>query len=817
MIIRVKRIGGGNALLLIGLFMFNLSALLGQNNFCGTPIISEQALAQQFAAVGFVPGSTQTASSIQTTYSIPIKTVLVRNASGVNNFPDPRFWMEEAIRWMNERFKTQNISFYQCNYQVVDNGTYSNLQPTALLQLTDLYGDAQALNVFIVETITDGSDGIYVKRNGNVNNAVAIDVGTYKGMSNLTHEIGHFLGLVHTHEFTSGFVICGSNSYQVPRYRSNSSCNSFLCDCTTLPEGCTSSNTGDRMPDTPVDPYEFRDQCSSMLNCGDNCTYTSPAPCQPGPLTFTPPHDNIMSNYNESCKTRFSPKQLEAMKRMLEMDPGYAFLRDQILPSCQVTPNNFIAKGKVNFWYDADGTGPNAEALVPFPGLKVSIDRNGNQCVSTTDAVGEYNICASSIADENYHFGPDILTETAVWNQPITGLSTMDVVQVQRYINPNVYRSFHNYHLIAADVDANGIIQTADADQIRNVVLNVSPGFGFVPTWRFVPEAFIFGDDPNSWLEQRKIIQGTNGSRTDPFRNDWTAFNTSFRQYNNPTNYFTRPLFTAPFRQATNAKLWSFTGVKTGDLNFSTAISPTQFRTPDISTSYVNGSALRGSEGKLSIKKGESFTVLVTAKPKGKAMNILGYQMGLKINPELAELSGVSPGEIRKFEMDAFALERQEKGVIKTLWYDNEPIKLSGEKVLFEVTLNAKTDISDLAQAISLSPEALQPEFVSDQEELLAPEIGFKVKNGQNTFSSIKVYPNPTQAALSFEIDFVTAGDVTIMLNDQYGNRLQQQFKVQKGKNTLVFEQTNGLLPGVLSYMINNNSNTLSGQVVKHK
>jgi hypothetical protein len=50
-----------------------------------------------------------------------------------------------------------------------------------------------------------------------------------------------------------------------------------------------------------------------------------------------------------------------------------------------------------------------------------------------------------------------------------------------------------------------------------------------------------------------------------------------------------------------------------------------------------------------------------------------------------------------------------------------------------------------------------------------------------------------------------------------YGNRLQQAFKVQKGRNTLVFEQTNGLLPGVLSYMINNNGSTLSGQVVKHK
>jgi hypothetical protein len=224
--------GGGSALLLIGLFLLNLSALSGQNNFCGTPPISEQALAQRFAAVGFLPGSTQTASSIQTTYSIPIKTVLVRNAAGVNSFPDPRFWMEEAIRWMNERFKTQNISFYQCNYQVVDDANYVNLQPPSLIQMTGLYGDAQALNVFIVENIATGADGVYQPGpNGSVNNAVALDLGSYKAVSNLAHEVGHFLGLVHTHEFTAGSIACSSSI--VPRYRSDNSCFSSFCSCIT--------------------------------------------------------------------------------------------------------------------------------------------------------------------------------------------------------------------------------------------------------------------------------------------------------------------------------------------------------------------------------------------------------------------------------------------------------------------------------------------------------------------------------------------------------------------------------------------------------
>jgi hypothetical protein len=819
-------LGGGNALFLIGLFLLNVAALFGQNFSCGTVAPTEQVRLQSYQAVGFGPGAISTASSIQTTFNIPIKAYVITN-NGNYSFIEPEYWMHEAIRWMNQRFVTQNVSFYLCSIETRENPNYYNIveNGTVLTELNNLYGDPQALNVFLVNNI-DGSTAFYSPGpNGNVQNAIAIE--SLQGRLHfLAHEIGHFLGLDHTFERTGGTIFCSNGPTRVPRLRPNSTCLIPNSTCACLFNVCNAETSGDFIADTPVDPNVADENnillCSSGSECDEICPLTIIAggpnnPCFQETLVYTPPRSNIMSYHSESCINSFSPLQLELMKRMLNNGPGYAFLRDQIVPTCQAS-SVISSQGKVSYFFDADGAGGNEEELLPFPGLKVKITAGSGSITNNTNTQGIYNVNQTVVNGQTYTFGPDLVGEAAIWNEPLAGVSTADLIQVQRYLN--ILRGFNNYNLIAADADGNGIIQSADINTIRNVILNISPNFGAVPTWRFVPESLIFGDNPSFWLTKvNHNVPTATVSRTSSLKNDWVAFNGQLRPYlcSGCNDYFAQINFTAPYKPVSNTKAWSYVGVKTGDVNYSTSISPTQFRTPDISTSYSSGSSLRSGEAKLSIKKGESFTVLVTAKPKGKTMNILGYQMGLKINPELAELSGVSPGEVRKFEMDAFALERQEKGVIKTLWYDNEPIKLSGEKVLFEVTLNAKADISDLAQAIGLSPETLQPEFVSDQEELLVPEIGFKVKNGQNSFSSIKVYPNPTQAALSFEIDFATAGDAVIMLNDQYGNRLHQAFKVQKGKNTLLFEQTNGLLPGVLSYMISNSGSTLSGQVVKHK
>lgn len=507
------------------------------------------------------------------------------------------------------------------------------------------------------------------------------------------------------------------------------------------------------------------------------------------------------------------------MKRMLDFEAGYAFLRDQILPNDQSVSGNFPTQGKVWYPFDPDGTaGTTPESLVPFPNLKVKIELNGTPCTSSTNIQGNYGICQTSSNGQSYLFGPDLVGETATWSQALTGVSTIDLIQIQKYLLGQ--RGFNNYHLIAADADANEIISSADVDRIRSVILGTSTDFSPLPNWRFIPYASLFGWEASSWLINALVTTGTHEEPRNSFRSDWMSFNNQLRKYNcsNCNTYFSRLDFTAPSRAAMNEKAWSFVGIKMGDLNFSTSVATTPLRSPEINVNFSQIPELRsGEDSKLNVRKGEYFTVLITGKSKGRGANLQGYQFGIQVNAALANVVGISPGEVRKFEPEGFAIDLQRKGSIKTVWLGEEPIRLTGEKILFRVVLQANEDVTKLEDVLQLDSELLAPEFVSDRDELLDLELGFKIKSDADAFTLVKVFPNPTQNALSFELDCKGAGQLEVVVSDPFGHRIRQVYKVVEGKNILPFEQTVALMPGVLHYWIIGNDMQLTGQVLKHE
>lgn len=803
--------------MLIGL---GLNSYLQAQTGCGTEPISEAELYQRFQAVGFIPGSAHTASNIQTSYSIPVK-VFVITSGGINNFPDPEFWVQGAIRWLNERTKSENFTFYLCGVENKENPSYYTIDATTttpIVQLTDLYGEPQALNVFIIDQFVGkpGVVGLYGKRNGTVNNAIAVSVGAYQDISIFAHEVGHFLGLAHTFENSLGQRFCSGNTHIVPRFRPDNSCLATFC------ASMTGTTSGDLIPDTNIDPFIEQESLyfANQANCDDpyEITVGPIAGCLPQEtLTYYPPRNNIMSYYFRSCKTIFTPKQLELMKRMLDFDAGYAFLRDQILPTNQSFSGNFPNTGTVWYPFDPDGTtGSAIESLFPFPNLKVTIERNGTPCTSTTNSQGNYTICQSSVSTQSYLYGPNLTGETAPWSQGVTGVTTADLLQIQKYLLGQ--RGLNNYHLVAADANADEVITNADIERIRSVILGVTSDFSPLPNWRFIPYAGLFDWVPSFWLTHEFITEGTHDGTTRPFNSNWASFNNQLRKYNctNCPTYFSKLEFTAPFRAAMNEKAWSFVGVKMGDINLSTDVAANSLRSPIPSVSFSQEKGLR-SDAKLNIRKGDYFTIMVTGKSKGKSVNVAGYQFALQIDPSFANIVGVSPGEVRKFEPEGFAIDLQQKGSIKTVWLGDDPISLNGEKTLFQVVLQAEEEVTRLEDFLQLDSESLVPEFVSDHDELINLELGFKVKSDNNTFDLVKAFPNPTQNELSFELNCTEAEQLEVNLSDTFGHRLRKVYTVEKGKNILPFGDISSLVPGVLHYSIISTKMQLTGQVLKHK
>ncbi len=124
----------------------------------------------------------------------------------------------------------------------------------------------------------------------------------------MTHEIGHDFGLIHTH---GG---CGSS------YISGAFC----------------STTGDRVCDTPADPYCF-EEAACFSNNG--CSYTGSCNDAGGASNWTPPYSNIMSYwYNYGCtRSDFTTGQFARVNSFI----------DTYVPLTQTTSPNTLTYSNI--------------------------------------------------------------------------------------------------------------------------------------------------------------------------------------------------------------------------------------------------------------------------------------------------------------------------------------------------------------------------------------------------------------------------------------------------------------------------------------
>ena len=132
--------------------------------------------------------------------------------------------------------------------------------------------DPNVINVYIANTIENNGSSIsaYAHMPGGPK-AVIISRHALGNKSTLAHEIGHVLGLYHTHR---GSV----NDTE---------------DCEV---------TGDRVCDTPIDP--------GLTGMVENCTFTGTG--------FDPLIDNIMSYAPSNCRTSFTVGQIERMMQGIQ-------------------------------------------------------------------------------------------------------------------------------------------------------------------------------------------------------------------------------------------------------------------------------------------------------------------------------------------------------------------------------------------------------------------------------------------------------------------------------------------------------------------
>lgn len=184
------------------------------------------------------------------------------------------------IEVMNEYYGNAGIHFFIT--EIVDiEGDYTNVYPEQEAELVQMYNEVNVINIYTVPNVYNSSGSSlcgYAYYPGGPNRIMMAN-SCFTNGSTLSHEMGHFFGLLHTH---------GSSN------TTNST--------DELADGSNGATAGDRIPDTPSDPKLSNSVVTTSCNYTGSYLDNNGQPHQPDP-------HNIMSYSRKSCRDVLTPGQ----------------------------------------------------------------------------------------------------------------------------------------------------------------------------------------------------------------------------------------------------------------------------------------------------------------------------------------------------------------------------------------------------------------------------------------------------------------------------------------------------------------------------
>ena len=232
--------------------------------------------------------------------NIPMKAYIVRqsNGSGGISVCD----LQEAINVANVQYSSTRYNIVVSELVYIDNDVYYNIDSDQEAQsMYESNNDQTSMNVYFVNYAEGYCGWAYLP--GSSRRYVVMKNSCALNTSTLAHEIGHYLGLSHTHAYGDELV-----------------------------DGSNCATAGDRICDTPADP-------NLSGNVTSDCQYIGTERDANGQL-YMPDPLNLMSYSRKACRDIFTPGQAAMMDYYYDAIRGGQLTNSNIVSICCADDDN---------------------------------------------------------------------------------------------------------------------------------------------------------------------------------------------------------------------------------------------------------------------------------------------------------------------------------------------------------------------------------------------------------------------------------------------------------------------------------------------
>lgn len=398
-----------------------------------------------------------------------------------------------------------------------------------------------------------------------------------------------------------------------------------------------------------------------------------------------------------------------------------------------------------------------------MPQVPVHLDNMG--LMNYTGSVGDFEFLDLS-PNGSYSVKPEKNDDTN------NGVTTYDLVIIGRHVL-NVSLITDPYKLIAADINNNGSVTTADIVELRKLILNIYHEFPQNKSWRFIPKSYVFP---------------------------------------NPTNPFSPPFPEALNINSLNHDIYDadFVGVKIGDLNGS-AIAD------------VNGNNIdeRNANGELTlltddaeIQAGQEVKIPVTI---SDFKDLLALQFTLEFETDDLELQGIEKGALPGTVEEYFGTTRVQDGILTAGWFSLYPTVMEKGSTLFSLSFKALR-AGKLSKMIKLTSR-ITPSMAYDQDEVpMNLNLAFNQGNQTSSNQQVELYqnqPNPFTHVTTIGFSLPYDERVRLSIYDISGNvvkAIEQDYS--KGYHEVRLLKDDLPTAGIMYYKLETNGFTDTKKMV---